>query len=977
MKTFLHPKSALLFVTALLLSAFLQLQLFAQFPAGFSQQQVATGITNPTVFAFAPDGRIFVAQQNGVLKVIKNGAVLPKPFVSLNVSSSGERGLLGIAFDPNFAVNNYVYLYYTLPNAANNRISRFTASGDTALAGSELIILNLSPLSSATNHNGGTMQFGADGKLYVGVGDNASGQNAQNLDTYHGKILRINSDGSVPAGNPFTGGTAARQRVWAYGMRNPYTLTIQPGTGRIYVNDVGQNTWEEINDVTIGGGNYGWPSAEGNSGNPAYVNPVYAYQHGSGTGRGCAITGGTFYNPSAGNYPAEYSGKYFFHDFCGNWLDVLTISGNTASRANFGTGLAGSAVGITTGPDGNLYYLSRSQNALYKIIYTDPNPNPVLTLGPVADAYVRDGANAGTNFGGSSELLAKAYSGSGYKREIYLRFNISGAQTTGKATLRLYGSLLNTDNPSAIVQVLPVSNVSWGEQSINWNNKPQSQTVIASVVISGTIDKYYEWDISAYVKSQIISGADFISLKLISATNLENNYVEFNSREAAANKPQLIIDPAGSSSQVLPVADAYVQNGTTANSNFGTSTEIIAKKTSEIPYMREIFLRFDISDYSSDQKAILNLTGRLLTTNYSSAQIQILPVSSVSWAENSITWNNKPAAGSQAIAMATITGTNNQLYKIDLSEYVRERKISGAQFISIKIVGVTDMGNNYIAFFSREAQQNKPLLSFETDNTTRIEAIADAHIQNGVSAALNFGNSTTIISKATNDVQWMREIFIKFDISTIPAHSSSASLRMFGSVLNASDPSVSVNIQNVANTGWSENTITWNNKPAADAAIIATKTVSGTSDQWYEWDLTDYIKQAKQQGKTLICLRVSNTTLTPSGYTDFNSREAIINRPHIAYNTSGQSRLAETGLLSESKTSETIIRCFPNPASGTFTAQVEGNTGGVFEMYDLRGGRVFQAVLSNSENTIDVSSHAPGIYVYRYGVLSGRIVLNP
>ena len=166
------------------------------YPADFGQVVVANGITDPTTMAFAPDGRIFVAQQAGKLRVIKNNALLPTPFISLTVSSSGERGLLGIAIDPDFLTNNYIYLYYTVPGSPpHNRISRFTADGDVALVGSESIVLELDPLSGATIHNGGAMHFGKDGKLYVAIGENGTSSNAQNLDTYHGKLLRINKDG--------------------------------------------------------------------------------------------------------------------------------------------------------------------------------------------------------------------------------------------------------------------------------------------------------------------------------------------------------------------------------------------------------------------------------------------------------------------------------------------------------------------------------------------------------------------------------------------------------------------------------------------------------------------------------------------------------------------------------------------------------------------------------------------------------------
>ena len=198
-------------------------QSYAQvFPPDFGRVLVANGINNPTVMAFASDGRIFVAQQGGSLRVVKNNTLLATPFITLTVSATGERGLIGIALDPDFSTNNYLYLYYTVPGSpAHNRISRFTANGDVVQAGSELILLELDALSGATNHNGGAMHFGKDGKLYVAIGENANAANAQNLNTYHGKLLRINSDGSVPDGNPYTTGSEQRKRVWAHGLRNP------------------------------------------------------------------------------------------------------------------------------------------------------------------------------------------------------------------------------------------------------------------------------------------------------------------------------------------------------------------------------------------------------------------------------------------------------------------------------------------------------------------------------------------------------------------------------------------------------------------------------------------------------------------------------------------------------------------------------------------------------------------------------------
>lgn len=374
--------STLLFIV---ISTFLITSLEAQvYPADFSQVRVANNISNPTVMAFANDGRIFVAQQGGALRVIKNGTLLATPFITLAVNSTGERGLIGIALDPDFAINHFIYLYYTVSDGSHNRLSRFTANGDVVVANSESIVLELDPLSTATNHNGGALAFGPDGKLFVAVGENAKGTNSQDLNTYLGKILRINKDGSVPAGNPFTDGSEQKKRIWAYGLRNPYTISFQPGTGKFFVNDVGQGSWEEVNDATTGGKNFGWPSAEGMSTNTNYTNPVYYYGRGDVDGTGCAITGGTFFNPATTNYPSQYIGKYFIMEYCNNWINSFDPAVATPARAAFATAISGSGVSIATGIDGNLYYLSRNAASVFRIVYNPVAVAPAITQQPTA-----------------------------------------------------------------------------------------------------------------------------------------------------------------------------------------------------------------------------------------------------------------------------------------------------------------------------------------------------------------------------------------------------------------------------------------------------------------------------------------------------------------------------------------------------------------------------------------------------------------
>ncbi len=353
----------------------------ATLPVGFSETAI-NGLNNPTAMAMAPDGRIFVCQQGGALRVIKNNALLATPFVTLTVNSTGERGLLGVAFDPDFLTNQFVYVYYTATTpAVHNRISRFTAAGDVAAAGSELVLLDLNNLS-ATNHNGGAIHFGRDGKLYAAVGENAVSSNSQTLANLLGKVLRINKDGSIPTDNPFYGtATGVNRSIWALGLRNPFTFGVHPNSGRIFINDVGQSAWEEINDGEAGG-NYGWPDTEGPTGNPNFISPIHSYANDAST---CAIAGGTFYAPEVRQFPPLYVESYFFSDLCGGWIRRLD---EAATSSGFATGIS-NPVDQFVGHDGSLYYLARGSGAVVRVRWNqhlegDVNGDGVTTN---ADAF--------------------------------------------------------------------------------------------------------------------------------------------------------------------------------------------------------------------------------------------------------------------------------------------------------------------------------------------------------------------------------------------------------------------------------------------------------------------------------------------------------------------------------------------------------------------------------------------------------------
>jgi glucose/arabinose dehydrogenase len=334
-------------------------------PNGFTQSQVASGLAGPMDMEFAPDGRLFVAEEAGKVRIVKpNGTLATFLDISSKVDIAGERGLMGVTFDPNFATNHFVYLYYTRKATAttpvHNRVVRVTASGDSAIAGSEVLVFRLNN-QSAQIHQGGALDFGNDGKLYLSTGDNATPGNAQSPGNLFGKVLRINKDGTIPTNNPFYATASGNNRaIWALGLRNPFKFAIKPGTSTIFINDVGEDTWEEINQGAAGA-NYGWPIYEGPESDAKYIPPIFAYGHGSTNTTGCSITGGAFYNPATVQFPSGYVGDYFFADFCNGWIRRYDPA--TDKAMGFATGL-GSIVDLDVNKDGSLYYLSRGNPGL-------------------------------------------------------------------------------------------------------------------------------------------------------------------------------------------------------------------------------------------------------------------------------------------------------------------------------------------------------------------------------------------------------------------------------------------------------------------------------------------------------------------------------------------------------------------------------------------------------------------------------------
>jgi glucose/arabinose dehydrogenase len=533
---------ALSFIASLLLTSGLSFPVFAAtLPAGFVETTFASGLSAPTAMDFAPDGRLFVCLQGGNLRVIKNGVLLPTPFLTLSVDSSGERGLLGVTFDPNFATNNFVYVYYTVPgSSAHNRVSRFTASGDVAVAGSQTILLDLDDLSSASNHNGGAIHFGPDGKLYIAVGENANGANSQTLSNLLGKVLRINADGTIPTDNPFFNTAGARKEIWALGLRNPFTFAFQPGTTRMFINDVGQSTWEEINDG-IAGSNYGWPITEGPTSDPRFRSPLFAYGHGSTSTTGCAITGGTFYNPTTMQFPASYAGKYFFADLCGGWIRLFDPSNNTA--ADF-AGAISSPVDLKVTADGSLYYLAIGSSAVFKVQYSPVSP--AITIHP-ANQTVMQGQPVTFN------VAASGTAPLGYQWQRNM-VNISGANSPGYtipatafadtgAKFRCVVSnsfgTATSNEATLTVNAPPSINTHPADQTV-----AQGQPATFTVSADGTVPLSYQWQ-----RNMVnVSGANSLSY-MLTATAMSDNGAKFRCvvsngfGTATSNEATLTVQP--------------------------------------------------------------------------------------------------------------------------------------------------------------------------------------------------------------------------------------------------------------------------------------------------------------------------------------------------------------------------------------------------------------------------------------------------
>lgn len=307
---------------------------------GIALRRVTGDLESPVHLTHAGDrsGRLFVVEQAGRIRIIRNGRLAPRPFLDIGarVTSGGEMGLLSVAFHPRYAENGRFFVHYT--TGAGDRLRsviaeyRVSEDPDVAATAERIVLETAQPFR---NHNGGLNLFGPDGRLYIGLGDGGSARDpldsGQRLDTLLGKILRLDVDGGipyrVPPDNPFVGRTGARGEIWAYGLRNPWRFSFDRNGGRLFAGDVGQNQLEEV-DIIERGRNYGWRIMEGNSCHIPSTGcdraglelPIAQYDHSAG----CSITGGFVYR---GSRIPGLAGRYLFGDYCSGRLWALTDTG--------------------------------------------------------------------------------------------------------------------------------------------------------------------------------------------------------------------------------------------------------------------------------------------------------------------------------------------------------------------------------------------------------------------------------------------------------------------------------------------------------------------------------------------------------------------------------------------------------------------------------------------------------------------------
>ena len=817
----------------------------AAVPEGFQEQLVAS-VASPTGLAFTPDGRLLIITQSGKLWVHRDGALLPNPAIDLaaRLCTNSERGLLGVAVDPAFSTNRFVYLFYTFnrfnacsQNSATspvNRVSRFTLADTNSISpSSELVLLDNIP-SPNGNHNGGDLHIGRDGLLYVSVGDGGcdyrgdsgcQGANdaARDLHVVLGKILRTTTTGGIPSGNPYRGSDSVRcgatgvaspgqkcQETFAWGLRNPFRIAFDPNAAgtRFFINDVGQNAWEEINEGRAGA-DYGWSVREGHCANgsttncgapPAgMVNPIYDYAHANG----CAsITGGAFV-PN-GVWPAEFDGSYLFSDYvCGAIFRITPAGNGTYTRTTFASGLGNSsAVTLLFGPwEGSqaLYFTTFAGGGQVRRIVATSNHAPVVRAtatprsGP-APLSVRFDASASTDADGDA---------------LTFEWNFGdGMQATGAVVTHTYSV------PQRYSAAVTVRDGRGGSASttivIDAGNSPPVPTITSpSATARFAVGQTITLTGSAVDAEEGTLPASRLSWSVLLHHDAHTH--PFVPPTAGNN----ITFQAPAPEDLPAAATSYLEIIFTA-----TDAQGAASTTRRDVQPRKVRLAFETVPAGLP----LTINGAVVAT----------PLSITSWENYRF-----------PVAAATQRDATGQLWLF--------ASWSDGGAASHQTVTPAADGTLRATFMP----------------ATAVAAAADAYVRGGAYASQNFGTAAQLLVKEHASADLRRRSFLRFALTgPVPTR---AVLRLRGA-LHTPDV-VPIVAYPVVNTSWSETGITWVTQPPAGSTPLATVSIASTTVVWHEWDVTSYVRAERAAGRTAVAFMLAGAAPRDE-YPAFASREA-------------------------------------------------------------------------------------------------------
>lgn len=806
--------------------------LAATVPAGFQYSVYASVPNISTSQVFAPDGTLYFTEKAGNVRVVKNGATLAAPLLSLKVDTYAERGLECIELDPKFSTNGYFYVYYTVAdpakpnqpkNGAKNRVSRFKVdlSNPAKLDSSspERILLDNIPTISGF-HNGGALHFGADGMLYVTTGEAGSLPSvsvSQDLSSLGGKVLRINPatyPNVVPADNPYVNTPGVRGEVFAYGFRNPYSAAIKPGTNLLYVNDVGDAKWEEIDEV-LPKKNYGWPKAEGPSTNPAFTNPIYAYPHSEANdGKSSSITGGVFYAGST--FPAQYRGKYFFSDFVNQYVHIYDPA--TGKVSKFADGLNG-AFDLDVNPvDGNLYGLGPYGKFIWKISYkgggtanrapaaaasadvtSGKTPLTVRFDGSASTDPDGDALSYNWNFGdgttGTGAKVSHTYAAAGtFSATLVVADGRGGSDASLPIAIRP-----GNQAPKPVITLPPAGTLYTAGQTITFAGTATDPEDGALPVSSyhWTINLHHDTHFHPFEEFTGVNGGSFV-IPTVSETS-PNQWYRVH----------------------LAVTDAQ---GLTAETFVDVN-----------PELGQFTLASNVPGVNLTLDALPATAGQAVT--------------GVVGAERQIA----------APATQTVNGVTYQF--TGWSD-------GGA---ATHVISTPSAATTYTATYKAVGGPSP---------SVTLSAAADSYVRNGPTAGGNFGGEASLVVKKSAGTSNTREAYLKFNVGSVSATAlKNARLRLFGGINVATAQNFAVGLYSAAGTAWTETGLTWNNRPAT-AAALATVTLPDAKMRWYEWDLTSYLRAQRQAGKTVITLVLRGLS-TSDAAALFNSKEAATNKPQL------------------------------------------------------------------------------------------------